>query len=108
MNKTGPGRPEDDGIPTLTQVLAPGDAPAGGELALRQDMAVLAERLAARLSGQLAGEIGALVETRCRDALLDHMNWLVQTITRQVTDDVQRQLGERVRTVVIEELARHT
>ncbi|TAL54422.1 DUF2486 family protein [Pandoraea sp.] len=114
MNPPESKLPADPSIPVLTEVLKPGEVPAtpspamapAEPLALPHDIAVLAERLSLRLSTQLSEEVTALVEKRCHDALIDHTAWLVQTIARHVSDDLQRQLREHVRRVVLEELAR--
>ncbi|ALS58552.1 DUF2486 family protein [Pandoraea norimbergensis] len=119
----------DPGIPTLTEVLAPGDevprstpsnessaasvsavGGAGGQRAAEQgvpaDVAVFAERVSARLTLQLADEITTLVERRCHDALIDQTSWLVQLIGKQVADALQVQLPDRIRQAVIEEVAK--
>jgi hypothetical protein len=105
----------DPGIPTLTEVLAPGDAtplpdaeravpPA--EQGVPADVAVFAERVSARLTLQLADEITTMVERRCHDALIDQTSWLVQLIGKQVADALQAQLPDRIRQAVIEEVAK--
>jgi len=109
----------DPGIPTLTEVLAPGDdvpvlsAPAAAGAPVRQaeqgvpaDVAVFAERVSARLTLQLADEITTMVERRCHDALIDQTAWLVQLIGKQVADALQAQLPDRIRQAVIEEVAK--
>lgn len=114
MNPPESRPPADPSIPVLTEVLKPGEVPAASSpapataepLALPHDIAVLAERLSVRLSTQLSKDVTALVEKRCHDALIDHTAWLVQTIARHVSDDLQRQLRDQVRQAVLEELAR--
>lgn len=105
----------DPGIPTLTEVLAPGEsAPAsvaqGAAAAVQEgvpaDVAVFAERVSARLTLQLADEITTMVERRCHDALIDQTSWLVQLIGKQVADALQAQLPDRIRQAVIEEVAK--
>ncbi|QBC30938.1 hypothetical protein DRB87_05555 [Pandoraea sp. XY-2] len=102
----------DPGIPTLTEVLAPGEAtplpdtaPAA-EVGVPADVAVFAERVSARLTLQLADEITTMVERRCHDALIDQTSWLVQLIGKQVADALQAQLPDRIRQAVIEEVAK--
>ncbi|VVE56449.1 hypothetical protein PHO31112_05085 [Pandoraea horticolens] len=105
----------DPGIPTLTEVLAPGEAtpsPHASAVApavehgVPADVAVFAERVSARLTLQLADEITTMVERRCHDALIDQTSWLVQLIGKQVADALQAQLPDRIRQAVIEEVAR--
>ncbi|VVE68074.1 hypothetical protein PAN31117_02834 [Pandoraea anapnoica] len=108
----------DPGIPTLTEVLAEGEAApegaAGGaqvaapvaEEGVPADVAVFAERVSARLTLQLADEITTMVERRCHDALIDQTSWLVQLIGKQVADALQAQLPDRIRQAVIEEVAK--
>jgi hypothetical protein len=105
----------DPGIPTLTEVLAPGDAsppsdtgPAAQavEQGVPADVAVFAERVSARLTLQLADEITTMVERRCHDALIDQTAWLVQLIGKQVADALQVHLPDRIRQAVIEEVAK--
>lgn len=108
----------DPGIPTLTEVLAEGEAApesdAGGaqaaapvaEQGVPADVAVFAERVSARLTLQLADEITTMVERRCHDALIDQTSWLVQLIGKQVADALQAQLPDRIRQAVIEEVAK--
>ncbi|VVE18693.1 DUF2486 family protein [Pandoraea soli] len=105
----------DPGIPTLTEVLAPGEATPlpdphpvapGAELGVPADVAVFAERVSARLTLQLADEITTMVERRCHDALIDQTSWLVQLIGKQVADALQAQLPDRIRQAVIEEVAK--
>ncbi|VVD85631.1 hypothetical protein PIN31009_01353 [Pandoraea iniqua] len=105
----------DPGIPTLTEVLAPGEsAPAsvaqGAAAPVQEgvpaDVAVFAERVSARLTLQLADEITTMVERRCHDALIDQTSWLVQLIGKQVADALQAQLPDRIRQAVIEEVAK--
>ena len=105
----------DPGIPTLTEVLAPGEAApspalhAGGSPSSQgvpADVAVFAERVSARLTLQLADEITTMVERRCHDALIDQTSWLVQLIGKQVADALQAQLPDRIRQAVIEEVAK--
>lgn len=107
----------DPGIPTLTEVLAAGEAspppdPAAeaaapvAEQGVPADVAVFAERVSARLTLQLADEITTMVERRCHDALIDQTSWLVQLIGRQVADALQAQLPDRIRQAVIEEVAK--
>ncbi|WP_353190536.1 DUF2486 family protein [Pandoraea pnomenusa] len=104
----------DPGIPTLTEVLAPGEvasppqaAPAPvAEQGVPADVAVFAERVSARLTLQLADEITTMVERRCHDALIDQTSWLVQLIGKQVADALQAQLPDRIRQAVIEEVAK--
>lgn len=104
----------DPGIPTLTEVLAPGEVtpPAASTAApavehgVPADVAVFAERVSARLTLQLADEITTMVERRCHDALIDQTSWLVQLIGKQVADALQVQLPDRIRQAVIEEVAK--
>ena len=105
----------DPGIPTLTEVLAPGEAApppeddraaAVVEQGVPADVAVFAERVSARLTLQLADEITTMVERRCHDALIDQTSWLVQLIGKQVADALQAQLPDRIRQAVIEEVAK--
>jgi len=105
----------DPGIPTLTEVLAPGEAtppsdtgPAAQavEQGVPADVAVFAERVSARLTLQLADEITTMVERRCHDALIDQTAWLVQLIGKQVADALQVHLPDRIRQAVIEEVAK--
>ncbi|WP_374624299.1 DUF2486 family protein [Pandoraea sp.] len=105
----------DPGIPTLTEVLAPGEAApppeddraaAAAEQGVPADVAVFAERVSARLTLQLADEITTMVERRCHDALIDQTSWLVQLIGKQVADALQAQLPDRIRQAVIEEVAK--
>ncbi|VVE82771.1 DUF2486 family protein [Pandoraea sputorum] len=111
----------DPGIPTLTEVLAEGEAvPSGAagaagdalaaapvaEQGVPADVAVFAERVSARLTLQLADEITTMVERRCHDALIDQTSWLVQLIGKQVADALQAQLPDRIRQAVIEEVAK--
>ena len=107
----------DPGIPTLTEVLAPGEAapsPPGHtsaatsapEQGVPADVAVFAERVSARLTLQLADETTTMVERRCHDALIDQTSWLVQLIGKQVADALQAQLPDRIRQAVIEEVAK--
>ncbi|WP_065225758.1 DUF2486 family protein [Pandoraea oxalativorans] len=108
----------DPGIPTLTEVLAEGEAVPEGtagsaqagaavaELGVPADVAVFAERVSARLTLQLADEITTMVERRCHDALIDQTSWLVQLIGKQVADALQAQLPDRIRQAVIEEVAK--
>lgn len=108
----------DPGIPTLTEVLTPGEvAPSPEALAgattqaveqegVPADVAVFAERVSARLTRQLADELTTMVEQRCHDALIDQTSWLVQLIGRQVADTLQSQLPDRIRQAVIEEVAK--
>ncbi|VVE34401.1 hypothetical protein PCA20602_03828 [Pandoraea capi] len=110
----------DPGIPTLTEVLAPGEgtpqpdtADASADEAVQAtekgvpaDVAVFAERVSARLTLQLADEITTMVERRCHDALIDQTSWLVQLIGKQVADALQAQLPDRIRQAVIEEVAK--
>lgn len=104
----------DPGIPTLTEVLAPGDAapaPAAAQAAERgvpADVAVFAERVSTRLTRQLADEITTMVERRCHDALIDQTSWLVQLIGKQVADALQAQLPDRIRQAVIDEVAKQS
>ncbi|VVE05932.1 DUF2486 family protein [Pandoraea anhela] len=111
----------DPGIPTLTEVLAPGegaplpdiggigdiaDAAPLAQQGVPADVAVFAERVSARLTLQLADEITTMVERRCHDALIDQTSWLVQLIGKQVADALQAQLPDRIRQAVIEEVAK--
>ncbi|VVE17176.1 hypothetical protein PMO31116_02911 [Pandoraea morbifera] len=107
----------DPGIPTLTEVLAPGEAApspprqtsaatSAPEQGVPADVAVFAERVSARLTLQLADEITTMVERRCHDALIDQTSWLVQLIGKQVADALQAQLPDRIRQAVIEEVAK--
>ncbi|VVE43709.1 hypothetical protein PAQ31011_04307 [Pandoraea aquatica] len=108
----------DPGIPTLTEVLAEGEAVPEGvvgdaqaaapvsEQGVPADVAVFAERVSARLTLQLADEITTMVERRCHDALIDQTSWLVQLIGKQVADALQAQLPDRIRQAVIEEVAK--
>lgn len=104
----------DPGIPTLTEVLAPGDVPSAPtaapatERGVPADVAVFAERVSARLTLQLADEITTMVERRCHDALIDQTSWLVQLIGKQVADALQAQLPDRIRQAVIDEVAKQS
>ncbi|AVF39873.1 hypothetical protein AL486_09255 [Pandoraea apista] len=116
MTVTNEPERTDPGIPTLTEVLAPGEAVPPAHMApsaapvveqgVPADVAVFAERVSARLTLQLADEITTMVERRCHDALIDQTSWLVQLIGKQVADQLQVQLPDRIRQAVIEEVAK--
>jgi len=112
MTSLSNGESADPGIPTLTEVLSPGQMPASlqvsteTEAGVPSDVAVLAQRVSARLSRQLADDLTAQLEQRVHNALIDQTAWLVQFISKQVVDELQQQLPERIRQAMLEEMAR--
>ena len=104
----------DPGIPTLTEVLAPGEAapsPPGQtsaatsapEQGVPADVAVFAERVSARLTLQLADEITTMLDARSQAAIWEAL--LAQIAERQlglVSITHHRVLAERTCTHLVE------
>jgi hypothetical protein len=121
----------DPSVPTLTDIVALGDAKRArsgppGSLSLGEPPAAadaarpaafagfgagdhqvdaLVERLRGRCLTWLAGDGRAVVEARCRAALQDHSNWLVGQITREVGLALETELAGWVREAMRAEAA---
>jgi hypothetical protein len=70
------------------------------------DADAIAERLRGRFASYLMGEGRGFIEARCRDALQDHTNWLVNQITREVALALEVEVAGWVREAVREALAK--
>ncbi|WP_175425521.1 DUF2486 family protein [Trinickia violacea] len=71
------------------------------------DADIIAERLRGRFASYLMGEGRGFIEARCRDALQDQTNWLVNQITREVALALEVEVAGWVREAVREALAKH-
>ncbi|MGV2289659.1 DUF2486 family protein [Trinickia sp. YCB016] len=83
----------------------PDDAHDGAVAALDADL--IAARLRGRFASYLMGEGRGFIEARCRDALQDHTNWLVNQVTREVALALEVEVAGWVREAVQEALAKH-
>jgi hypothetical protein len=72
------------------------------------DADAIVERLRGRFASYLMGEGRGFIEARCRDALQDHTNWLVNQITREVALALEVEVAGWVREAVWEALAKRT
>jgi hypothetical protein len=70
------------------------------------DADLIAQRLRGRVANYLTGEGRHVIESRCRDALRDHANWLVHQITQEVALALEVQIAGWVRDAVSEEIAK--
>ena len=84
-------------------------APATSSPALdHRDVDLIAERLRTRFASYLRQDARGGIEARCKDAVQEHMNWLVRQVTRDVVIALEAEVTSWVRDAVREELARHT
>ncbi|WP_309491429.1 DUF2486 family protein [Trinickia mobilis] len=83
------------------------DGQAQDAAATAMDADVIVERLRGRFASYLMGEGRNVIEARCRDALQDHTNWLVNQITREVALALEVEVAGWIREAVREALARH-
>ena len=73
-----------------------------------RDVDLIAERLRTRFASYLRQDARGVIEARCKDAVLEHTNWLVRQVTRDVVIALEAEVTSWVRDAVREELARHT